>query len=102
MTLGDRPIEVHPESVLKLGGTFTTAGTGIAEITTHKALPGVETGLNGTSVPGACHFGAGLGALALQVLADHLGELGDHSVSGAAEYTGTDHMSAEGFGNAQQ
>ncbi|WP_405485095.1 hypothetical protein [Nocardia sp. NBC_00511] len=96
--MSDRPLEVHPESVLKLGGTFTTAGSGIGEITTHRALPGVESGLSGTTVPDACHFGAGIGALALQILADHLGELGDHSASGAAEYTGTDQHSAQGFG----
>lgn len=100
--MGDGSVEVHPESVLKLGGTFTAAGTGIGGITTHKALPGVESGLNGTAVPGACHFGAGLGALALQALAVHLGELGAHSVAGAGEYVGTDHRNAEGFGNAQE
>ncbi|MFI1919588.1 hypothetical protein [Nocardia sp. NPDC020380] len=100
--MGDGSVEVHPESVLKLGGTFATAGSGIGEITTHKALPGVETGLNGTAVPGVCHFGAGMGALALQALAEHLGALGEHSVTGAVEYTGTDYRSAEAFGNVQE
>ncbi|MET9489751.1 hypothetical protein [Nocardia sp. NPDC006630] len=100
--MGDRSVEVHPESVLKLGGTFAAAGTGIGEITTHTALPGVESGLNGTAVPGACHFGAGLGALALQILADHLGELGEHSASGAVEYVANDSRNAQDFCNLQE
>ncbi|MEU6583447.1 hypothetical protein [Nocardia sp. NPDC046763] len=99
--MGEPSLEVYPESVRRLGGTFSDAGTGLGAITTHAALPAVASGLKGTSVPHACTFGAGMGALALQILSTHLGELGEHSVAGAASYEVTDAVGAQDFCDLQ-
>ncbi|MFE3194588.1 hypothetical protein ACFXHA_36670 [Nocardia sp. NPDC059240] len=95
--MGEQSLNVVPASVRDLGGSFADAGAGLGAITTHTALPAVAAGLHGTSVPGACHFGAGMGALALRILSTHLGELGEHSAQGAASYEVVDAVGAQDF-----